>query len=257
MENTRKKKYIYPLMLFVFFCLIPHIVMSLPNFRQGIDYDTRTMEIGYTISRIYFWCVWILMPLAGGAIALWQVRKEGKFSPVLVLEAAVAMLTFLPRTDPGHVPALSVSVLIILIIECFPLLQRFEAGKTGNRFLRGMAQYWDYYALIFFWTVGILVIMQIGGYYLSLWHERIAAPFVLFHIPFTMYIVAGFRPEGTKPTAGGVAGILLLMLLSCFLSATAYLRLLWKTNVICVLLAYAVLLGKEALTLRKFKRESA
>lgn len=173
MKKTIRKNLPYIIALFVFYFLIPHIVMSLPGF-SSMDPKTWTGLEGFALPRIYWYCVWIGVPLSGGVIALVHVLRGGKFSPILVIEAALAMVTYLFRIEARHVLILSVSVLIILLLESFALLEPWENPASGGKrhwLLTGAAANRKQLALLCFCSVIALGVIQVACGYLAEWQE--------------------------------------------------------------------------------------
>lgn len=237
-----KKNLRYIAVLFVFFYIVPCIIMSQPRFPE-IYPENWTVEQGFVFARIYWVCVWIGVPLSGGIIALRHVLADGQFCPILIAEAALAMPLHLLRMDAGMVLVLSLSVLIVLLMESFTLLGCYAPPPKERKpgLLGGAAKNRKFLALLCFWSVIIIGVLQIACKYLELWDEFVL-PIILFPLPLILLFLPLFCLKEFPLTLGGLAGALLLFALSAVLSTTFYMNRFWKGHLYFVTVGFGLLL---------------
>lgn len=233
--------------LFVFFYVIPCIIMCLPRFSEAYP-QNWTVERGFLMARIYFWCVWVGVPLSGGAIALWHVLTDGRFSPVLILEAALAMPLYLLRMEGGWVCVLSLSVLLVLLVESFALLGGCEptTGREKPGLLAGAAKNRKFLARLCFWSIVVIGVIQIACSYLAPWGEM-PSPLILLPLPLVLFLLPLFHLKDAPLTAGGMAGAFLLFALSALLSTTFHMNRFWPAHLMFVAIGYGLLFLVEGL----------
>lgn len=217
MDWSIKKNRRYMIALLIFFFAVPHIIMSLPGFSELTPESWNTKA---TINR-YWYSVWVAVPFSGGIISLLHVLRRDQFCPILVIEAALAMLTYLPRIDVRFVLILSLSVLIILLMESFALLKHFDRTEPAGAklgFLAGVVSNRQLLALFCFCSVIVPCIFQIPL-------VQMAVPRVVMVLP----ILQSKRLKEAPLTMGGVVTILLFFVISVLLVTTLYLHFLWQT----------------------------
>lgn len=241
-----KKNLHYIIMLFIFNFVIPHLVMSMPQFPELVPQHWTAFD-GYAPVRIYWVCVWLGVPLSGGIITLWHVQKDGQFCPIFVIEAALAILTYRFRIKLSFVFTLLLSsVLIILLMEFFALLGGYDGHKAKEAkggVLAEMAENRKFLALLCFWSVILLFVIQIVSNYLALWHVK-PIPILLLPFPMLLPLLPVFQEKQLKErplTTGGLVGFLFLFALSCLLSTTFYMNSFWIINLSCVVISYMFL----------------
>jgi hypothetical protein len=224
------KKHNIPAMIAIciFFFVIPHILFCIPDFSVLADRTTWLQNLDQTGSRdktvflLYLHIVWGLMPFSGSLIALFHVLTNKKFSLVLPLEAMVCILTFAFRLPFDHVCVLLASVLLMVFVESFALL---DYG-ADYPFFSGMAKNKKMLALVAFCSVVPLAVLQIQGYYHAQWSVSISNVLLVVAnhviVPVIMVAVALFQQLEHPVTLGGAVATVGLYGLCMVLSLVGF-----------------------------------
>lgn len=210
----RNVKYLIALVVFLF--VIPHVVMSLPHYRELNAETWGFSAYGFSLQRISLCTIWMLTPFAAELTALCQVRKTDQTCPWLVLAALLALVTYLLRIEGGgmSVLVLSASVLIMVLLECLPLLRPCEEGHGGNGLLHDIAVNRRFLELFLFWTLGIGALLCIAHYYLFvLWSESLAF-FITLPLMVILPLLVLFQRKEPPLTKGGLLATFVIVLLS-------------------------------------------
>lgn len=218
----------YLIAVFIVFLLIPQLVLCTPGLagEMGGWIDGETQ---YRAALLYSAVVWLLSPLIGLALTLRRVFKGERFCPLLPAAAEASVLTYLLRVDVGPargpVLALSLGPLLMLLLECFALLGRYDAhGAAGrkHRLLAGAAENCRFLALLAFVAAGLPAVCGIFSIYINLANmggipgavmsiagglfKGLLFALILMLLP----VYQALRDE--RLTAGGAVGVLLLYL---------------------------------------------
>lgn len=251
MDWSIKKNLNYAIAIFVFFFAIPHVLMSVVPF-PPLEWKRDEATEAWASIRMYGFCIWGGVPLSGGIIALRHVLSGGKFCPSLIIEAALALLTYFVRIEARFVFRLLPALLIILLMECFALLPPCDQkGYRGERLsiLSGMAVNRRYLAQLCFWSVVLIGVIQIASSFFAVWpfRQSILSVVILLPLPLILLILTPSEFEGIPLTTGGVVGVLGIFTLSCLLCTTFYMNHFWKVHLICVIISYGLMLLMEVL----------
>lgn len=230
MKKRKKIPYLWAILIFWF--LIPHLLMSLPDFSQT-DPELWDAAKGFWMPRLYLLCVWIGVPLSAGVIGMWQVVKEEMFSKPLVLVFALALFSYLPRIGAGDVLVLSGSLVILAGMGGFSQLKRWG----GN---------WKYLASLCLCTVVVLGVIQTAGAYLARWDEY-PLPILLFPLWLLILILPMGRLKKAQLSNQDYLVILVIFALSALLATTLHMHRHWLANLVFVMMAFAAFMIKDSI----------
>lgn len=226
MMNKNNNRYL--IIVFTLFLLIPHLVMCTPGLAGELGHWIEG-ELPHRAEALYSVTVWLLVPLAGSVVALWRVLKGERFCPLLSIAAEASVLTYLLRVDVGAargpVLALSLGPLLMLLLECFALLGKYDAHGAADRkhrLLTGAAENYRFLTVLAFVVVALPAVCGIFSIYINLANLG-GLPGAVMSItggvfkglPFALILM--FLPvyqavRDEKLTAGGAVGVLILYL---------------------------------------------
>lgn len=217
-----KKNWGYVAAILAVFLVAPHIIMSMPGFAEGIS-NSHAEGAARTAGQIYLLFVWFLLPLCGGIVALFHVLMGERFCPLLPIAAELSILTYLFRLGftTEHlldVLALSLSAVLILLMECFALLGHRTPGRragTGEALLAGAAQNYLYLAALFgcsFVPLAVDIISVLGNGVSGI--DGVFRPLLLVPMVLALWILSGVQLKNTPLTRGGLLGALILYLVA-------------------------------------------
>ena len=131
--NSRMKQIPPPLrVLLIFHFVIPHILMCLPQFFE-LDPETWYLPTqGFFWPRLYFIGLWVTVPLVASITSIKRIVQEDTFTPFIIMETALAILTYLLRIKVQYVLILSASVIGVILLEFFSYIRRFETHPNSS-----------------------------------------------------------------------------------------------------------------------------
>lgn len=248
MKKFNKLHIPFLVLFFIVYLLIPHFVMNLPLFDE-LDPLTWNRELmGYTLVEIYYFCVWIGVPLLGSAIALLHALVVKEFCPLLIVEASVCILTYFTKIPVSHVLLLLSSVIVVLAIEASTLLKQWQSCKNCKMqsFLSQLSLNREYLAVVFFWSIGIIATVQISYGYINQW--KIYSPENIFLLLSPVMLVLPFFHAFEHPlTESGFTAIVIIFAVSCIQVTALMLTTKSYAHLVHILLAFILLLISEGI----------
>lgn len=201
------------IVLFVLLFLLPHIAMSIPGFPHHPIEAWYQETVGEDRDMVFGWvALWSAVPFFSLAAALFRVLYDRPFSLLLPGEVLVISLTYLPRW-PVLAPALALLALPLLAMEGFNAL-RDRGAEKGGKLLAGAAANYKFLALVFFWSAGGVFCLQITNLLLLLVDQISYGVLLFLTLPVILAVLPLFQLEDRPLTAGGAAGLGLLLALS-------------------------------------------
>ena len=205
-----KRNIKYLLALLALCGVIPHVMLSLLQMASTSESWSPAEIESYSN---FFVCQWIPFWLA--LIAYLRLQKMDNFSLILVVCAAVIILTYLPRFDHRSVMTIALTIPLMLAVELSGLLKEGESSK--NKALAGIAASRGVLRAFYFWSLAFLCVVLISCK--SCTFERtIVSPFQMLPIPGVLLFDVFLNQKKQPPTIWSVVGMLVAISLSLFLA---------------------------------------
>lgn len=229
MKFDTKKDFPVFIMILIFLYFLPHII-----FCWSFSFDS-----------LYALIVFSMISVACALSALTHVLLNGRFSSALTISVALAMLTYYFRIEWQHALILSCSFLIFLGIELFAFPEDDEQ-EIQNKFptwIYDIARNKKYLALLVFWTIGFIGVIQISTATLPLWVVFMPTPCIFMILPLAVLPV--FRDRDVRLGIGGWIVIVVVMFVTFVLSGIFYLSHNWMYSFLADIVAFCLMLTME------------
>lgn len=197
------------ILVFLCYCIIPHLVLCVPNFDPSQELWVAG-KIEPLNAVLFFLEVSSLVSFMGGTLAFWHFLCGGTFSPLLILEAAVCLVTLLPRMPLANWLPLIWGLVFFAIMECFTLLNR---APFSHPFLADLQTNRKYLGWVCYLSTGMQLVCLanlpiLGGLY--------TVPVLI--LALFLGILPYFQAVEAPMTSGGLAGTGLLAVLALLMT---------------------------------------